>query len=169
VKRLVELHNEQRLSREAAMSQVLLTMDLDMRRTLAKQGLSLRSVPAAGHVVTLKTVVNENCGADNSTVTHLLHRSIIADGSRVAAALGGRFIGIDIVMSNPTVPLAESCGVILEVNGTPNLYYHYNKKDGACPVAVPLLRRLLAVDATNASSDGAKESRAFSKGEVTHV
>jgi hypothetical protein len=100
-------------------------------------------VPAAGRVVTLKTVVNENCGADNSTVTHLLHRSIVADGERVAGALAARFIGIDIVMSDPTLPLAESGGVILEVNGTPNLYYHYNKQDGGTPVAVPLLRKLL--------------------------
>lgn len=128
------------------MSQVLLTIDLDMRRTLARQGLSLRSVPAAGKTVTVKAVVNENCGVDNSTVTHLLHPSIIEDGRRVAATMRARFIGIDIVMRDPTVPLRESGGVILEVNGTPNLYYHYNKQDGACPVAVDLLRRLLIED-----------------------
>lgn len=147
IKHLVARHNEQRLSRGAGLSQVLLTVDLDMRRTLAKQGLSMHSVPSAGTMVTLKTVVNENCGADNSTVTHLLHRSIVQNGERVAAALRARFIGVDVVMPDPTVPLRESGGVILEVNGTPNLYYHYQKRDGCAAVAVPLLRKLLAVDA----------------------
>ena len=151
------------------MSQVLLTIDYDMRRTLDKQGLSLGAVPVAGRVVTLKTAVNENCGADNSTVTHLLHRSIIADGARVAATLNARFIGIDIIMRDATLPLRESSGVILEVNGTPNLYYHYNKKDGATPVAVPLLRRLLVEDRDDASSGNEERFGDFAKGEVSRV
>ena len=151
------------------MSQVLLTIDFDMRRTLDKQGLSLGAVPAAGRDVTLKTAVNENCGSDNSTVTHLLHCSIVADGARVAATLNARFIGIDIIMRDAAVPLRESGGVILEVNGTPNLYYHYNKQDGATPVAVPLLRRLLVEDRDDASSGNEERFGAFSKGEVSRV
>jgi len=147
VRRLVKLHNEERLRRGAGLSQVLLTIDLDMRRTLAKQGLSLRSVPDTGRTVTLKTVVNENCGDDNSTVTQILHRSIVTDCARAAAALSARFVGIDLVMRDPTVSLAESGGVVLEVNGTPNLYYHYHKRDGCQPVAVPLLRKLLSAGA----------------------
>jgi len=169
VKQLVEQHNDERLKSGAGMSQVLLTIDYDMRRTLDKQGLSLGAVPTAGRVVTLKTAVNENCGADNSTVTHLLHRSIVADGARVAATLNARFIGIDIIMRDPSVPLRESGGVILEVNGTPNLYYHYNKKDGATPVAVPLLRRLLLEDRDDASSGNYERFGASSKGEVSRV
>jgi len=102
-------------------------------------------------------------------VTHLLHRSIVADGARVAATLNARFIGIDIIMRDPSVPLRESGGVILEVNGTPNLYYHYNKKDGATPVAVPLLRRLLLEDRDDASSGNYERFGASSKGEVSRV
>lgn len=143
VARLIHEANEERLRHGAGLSQVLLTVDLDVRRTLAKQGLSLRSVPAAGRSVTLKTVVNENCGADNSTATGVLCRSIVEDGARAVRTLRARFAGIDIVTPDPTVPLAESGGVILEVNGTPNLYYHYNKRDGSFPAAVHLLRRVL--------------------------
>jgi cyanophycin synthetase len=145
VARLVQLANEDRLHNKAGISQVLLTIDLDMRRTLAKQGLSLRSIPRVGQRVTLKTVVNENSGADNTTATHLLCESIIEDGEKAVRALGVRFAGIDLVTPDPGVPLAQSGGVILEVNGTPNLYYHYKKKDGCFPVAVHLLKRLLRV------------------------
>lgn len=147
VRQLVERANDERLAREAGVSQVLLSIDLDMRRTLAGQELSLRSVPPAGRLVTLKTVVNENGGADNTTVTHELHPAIVEAGERAARALRARFVGIDIVTSDHTVPLEASGGVILEVNGTPNLYYHYTKQDGSFPVAEHLLRRLLSAGA----------------------
>jgi cyanophycin synthetase len=155
---LVRQVNEERLANKAGVSQVLLSIDLDMRRTLAGQGLSLRAIPAKGRIVTLKTVVNENAGADNTTATGMLCPSIIADGERAVRALGVRFAGIDIVTADPSVPLAQSGGVILEVNGTPNLYYHYKKSDGCFPVAVHLLRRLLPGPAHRpaaAQADGA--------------
>ena len=135
--------NEERLASKTGVSQVLLAIDLDMRRTLAGQGLSLRSVPAKGRAVTLKNVVNENAAADNTTATHLLCPSIIEDGAKAVRALGARFAGIDIVTRDPSVPLMQSGGVILEVNGTPNLYYHYKKSDGCFPAALYVLRRLL--------------------------
>jgi cyanophycin synthetase len=144
VARLVRRANVDRLSRGSGLSQVLLTIDLDMRRTLAKQGLSLRSVPPAGAVVTLKTVVNENCGADNATATHLLCDSIIEDGARAADSLQVRLAGVDVVTRDPGVPLAEAGGAILEVNTTPGFYYHYQKREGAFPVALHLLKKLLA-------------------------
>ncbi|HSV15355.1 MAG TPA: hypothetical protein VLI90_13935 [Tepidisphaeraceae bacterium] len=143
VAKLVHEHNEQRLKSGTAISQVLLTIDLDMRRTLAKQGLSLRSVPEAGKQVVLKTAINENSGADNSTATHLLCRSIVEDGARAVRALGSRFAGIDLVTRDPALPLAETGGVVIEVNGTPNLYYHYNKSDGVYPAAIEVLKRVL--------------------------
>jgi len=143
IARLVDRANDERLKHGSGISQVLLTVDLDMRRTLANQGLSLRSIPAAGTTITLKTVVNENSGADNTTATPQLCKSIIDDGAKAVRTLRVRFAGIDIVTRNPGIPLAESGGVILEVNGTPNLYYHYQKHDGRFPVAVHLLRRLL--------------------------
>jgi cyanophycin synthetase len=140
---LVDRANENRERSGVVEAQSLLTVDLDMKRTLAKQGLSLRSVPAEGTVVPLKTVINENRGVENETVSHLLHPSIIADGARAVRALGARFAGIDIITRDPTVPLLESGGVVIEVNGTPNLYYHYHKADGATPITTLLLRRLL--------------------------
>lgn len=140
---LVRKMNEQRLKQGVGLSQVLLTVDLDVRRTLARQGLSLRSVPAAGKRVILKTVVNENAGDDNSSATSLLCRSIVEDGERAVRALRVRLAGVDIITRDPTLPLAESGGVVLEVNAPPNFYYHYRKRDGVFPVAEHVLRRLL--------------------------
>ena len=165
---LVRRANEQRLARGAGVSQALLTVDLDMRRTLAKQGLSLRSVPEAGTNVRLKTAVNENAGSDNTTVTDLLCPSVVADGSRAARALGARFIGIDLVTRDPTVPLAEAGGVILEANGTPNLYFHYHKQDASFPAAVHALARLLAPRGDRPAAGRVGDAVRITK-EISHV
>ena len=143
VSQLVHAANDDRLKQGFGVSQVLIAVDLDMKRTLAKQGLSLSAVPEAGKGVTLKTVINENSGADNSTATQLLCESIIDDGRRAVRALGTRFAGIDLITTNPGIPMAESGGAFIEVNGTPNLYYHYNKSDSSFPIAVHLLKRLM--------------------------
>jgi cyanophycin synthetase len=140
---LVRQANEERLRHGSGQSQVLLTVDMDMKRTLAKQGLSLRSVPGQGKTIKLKTVVNENCGSDNSTTTSLLCQSIIEDGARAVRALRVRLAGVDIITPDPAVPLSEAGGVVLEVNAPPNYYYHYNKSDGGFAVAGAVLKKLL--------------------------
>jgi cyanophycin synthetase len=143
VAQLLRRENDRRLAAAGAIAPVLLTSDLDMRRTLAGAGLTRRSVPASGQVVQLKTVINENSGSDNSTVTRALHPDIVAAGAKAASVVGARFVGIDIITADHSRPLHDTRGVIVEVNGTPNLYYHYHKRDGAFPAALYVLRRLL--------------------------
>jgi cyanophycin synthetase len=143
---LVDSANRHRLETRAAVSQVLIHIDLDMQRTLAKQNLSMRSVPAVGTRIALKTVINDNSGSDNSSAMHLLESSIVEAGRRATQSLRVRLAGVDIITTDPSIPLSESGGVILEVNGTPGLYHHYQKSDGAFPVALHILRRLLLED-----------------------
>jgi D-alanine-D-alanine ligase-like ATP-grasp enzyme len=150
IAKLVRAVNEDRSRHGAGKSQVLLTSDFDMRRTLAKQGLTLGSVPSKGQSVMLKTVVNENAGADNSSAMHLLCPSIVEDGARAVRALRVRLAGVDIITTDPSLPVADTGGVILEVNAPPNYYYHYQKQDGPFPVAHHVLKRLL-VDAAAAA------------------
>jgi cyanophycin synthetase len=140
---LVRAANDERLRQRAGVSQVLLTVDLDMRRTLANQGLSLRSVPPAGGHVVLKRVVNENAGADNAGAAALLCPAVVEDCARAVRALRVRLAGVDVITPDPALPLADAGGVVLEVNAPPNFYYHYHKRDGAYPVARHVLERLL--------------------------
>jgi cyanophycin synthetase len=141
---LVNRANKDRSRSGVGLAQALLTVDLDMKRTLARQGLSLRSVVPMGKTIPLKTVINENRGTENATATHLLCASIVDDAERAVRALGARLAGVDLITRDPSVPLSHSGGVIIEVNGTPNLYYHYHKQNGAFPIATLLLRRILA-------------------------
>jgi D-alanine-D-alanine ligase-like ATP-grasp enzyme len=147
VRQAVHQCNLARLNRGSDLSQVLLTVDLDMKRTLAKQGFNFRSVPAKNTVVKVKTVVNENCAEDNESATDLLCDEIVDAGAKAARALQVRLAGVDIITRDPSRPLGDTGGAILEVNTTPNYYYHYRKRGGSCPVAAQVLRRLLIEDA----------------------
>ena len=159
VRKLVNLANAERLKQGAGISQVLITIDFDMKRTLAKAGLSLRSVPPAGTEVTLKTVVNENRGADNTTATDRLCPRIVDAGARAAAAVGVRLAGVDLITTDPSVPLEQSGGAILEVNTPPNYYYHYQKRDGAFPVALYVLKHLLGSSLETSTTKEDEKSR----------
>jgi cyanophycin synthetase len=143
ISQLVQQANCARLRQGYGVSHVLLSVDFDMHRTLARQGLSLASVPAAGTTVTVKTVINQNSGSENLTVTHLIGQELAEEGARAAAIAGVRLAGVDVITRDPAVSLHRSGGVILEVNSPPGYYWHYHKRDGAFPLAVHVLRSLL--------------------------
>jgi cyanophycin synthetase len=140
---LVQAANADRVKRGAVAAHVLLTVDMDMQRTLAGQKLTLSSVPAPGTVVTLKTAINENGGEDNESARDRLCPAVIVDGARAAHLAGVRLAGVDLITRDPTVPLSEAGGVILEVNAPPGYYWHYYQRGGTFPVAVHVLETLL--------------------------
>jgi glutathione synthase/RimK-type ligase-like ATP-grasp enzyme len=55
--------------------------------------------------------------------------------------VGTRLAGIDVITTDPGVPLGESGGVILEVNATPGYHHHYTR-DGIFSVADLVLDKL---------------------------
>ena len=144
VRELIHLENEVRLKIGPCLAHALIDIDMDVQRTLSGQGFTLSSVPAQGIEVVLKQVINDNSQNDNASASDLLCESIIEDGAAAAEAVGVRLAGIDVITPDPTVPLAESGGAILEVNTTPSYHHHYYKRDGSYPVAVHLLPHLLA-------------------------
>jgi len=170
IRKLVQVENRARLEAGPEFAQGLISIDLDMRHTLAKQGFSLSSVPKKEIVVALKTVINENLASDNIVVTKLLCNSIIKDGAAAAAAVGVSFAGVDIVTRDPAVPLVKSGGVILEVNTTPGYHYHYYRQGEACTVAVHVLSYLIGriQNSRNTSTDWSLSSSAKLQQEREH-
>jgi len=170
IRKLVQVENRARLEAGPEFAQGLISIDLDMRHTLAKQGFSLSSVPKKEIVVALKTVINENLASDNIVVTKLLCNSIIKDGAAAAAAVGVSFAGVDIVTRDPAVPLVKSGGVILEVNTTPGYHYHYYRQGEACTVAVHVLSYLIGriQNSINTSADWSLSSSAKLQQEREH-
>ena len=144
ISQLVEKSNLRRLNAGYKVAQVTLKYDFDMERTLARQNLSWRSVPANGQRVILKTVINDNMADENESVFDEVSESVIASGRRATELTGVRLVGVDVITPNIRKGLVEAGGKILEVNTAPGYYYHYFKRDGACRVAVPILKTCLA-------------------------
>jgi len=143
IAQLVAADNADRARRGIDAAQSLLRVDHDLRNTLRSQGFSLRSVPAAGNWVQIKTVVNDNRREDNEAATARLCGSLVEAGAAAAAAVGARLAGVDVITRDPGVPLAEAGGVVLEVNTTPGHYYHYLRRGEGAPVAMMILQRLV--------------------------
>jgi glutathione synthase/RimK-type ligase-like ATP-grasp enzyme len=143
ISELVDRLNERRLSAGYKLAQVTLRYDMDMKRTLERQGLSWRSVPADGRRVLLKRVVNDNMADENLPVADRVSESVVAAGQRAAELLGATLVGVDVITPDIQRSLEDANGKIIEINTTPGLHYHYFKQGGACRVAVPILEACL--------------------------
>ena len=147
VRELVRRANAERLAGGARAAQALLASDEDMQRTLAGQGLGMNSIPQRGQRVSLKTVINDNAANENQPARDLICESIVEQARRAVAAIGGRFVGVDIITKDPTRPLSETGGVILELNTTPGFYYHSARPHDPVPVALYVLASIFGLSA----------------------
>lgn len=148
VRELLAAENARRYRTNGGAATWELIADLDTVFTLEQQGLKLGSVPAAGQSVIVKTVVNANGPEFNESARDQIGDALIADAARAATRLGVRLAGVDVITTDCQRPLADTGGVILEVNATPGLHYHYetrNPHEGV-PVLVPILQALLGLD-----------------------
>lgn len=139
VGQLVVAENALRLRAGGGRGLFPLTLDLDAVGTLRRAGRTLRTVPAAGEQVQLKTAVNE--GGPAQTLGTAAAPPAVADTAvRAARAVGLRLAAVEIV-HGPT----NATPVVLEVNSTPGLHYHYVVAESSERTAVcrPLLRTLL--------------------------
>ncbi|MGB8953532.1 MAG: hypothetical protein WCC06_12810 [Candidatus Aminicenantales bacterium] len=145
IRRLVREENRLRIAQGIARSQSLLPLDYEMANTLRAQGLSLHSVPAAGQVIKVRTVINRNLGIDNESIKDNIAPSILEMGHKITEIVDIRYAGIDIITPDITQDLSKTKGIVLEVNAGPGLYYHYFKKDGPTPIAEIILRKVLGL------------------------
>jgi len=143
LRRLIQRENARRAASGTQAAQSLIGVDRDVVSTLRAQGAHLGTVLPAGQRILIKKVVNDNCREDNEAATDRLSPAIVGCAAAAASAVGARFAGVDVITRDPGVPLARSGGVVLEVNTTPGLYYHYRRRDDGVPVATIVLERLL--------------------------
>ena len=143
IEQLIAIENERRMRGGIEACQSLIKIDGELRHTLRRNGRALDTVPKAGEVVVVKNVVNDNRREDNVSAAELLCGEIVDLGAQAAAAVGTRLAGVDVITPDPSVPLGEAGGVVIEINAAPGYYYHYFKREGRVPVASLILQRLL--------------------------
>ncbi|HEY5386503.1 MAG TPA: hypothetical protein VIL79_01235, partial [Thermoleophilia bacterium] len=88
IAQLVAADNADRARRGSDAAQSLVHVDRDLKNTLRGQGLGLRSVPAAGDWVQIKTVINDNRREDNEAAAARLCGALVEAGAAAAAAVG---------------------------------------------------------------------------------
>ena len=125
--------------------------DADTRLTLASQSISLDVVPSSGQEVLVRSATwnrdetSERRTVYDEDVTGILCASIVDECGKVARAIGSEFCGVDVITTDAGRSLADTGGVIDEVNTTPGLHHHYGLTNGSgTPVGAELPARVLA-------------------------
>jgi D-alanine-D-alanine ligase-like ATP-grasp enzyme len=142
---LIARENGARLQARGRLGAAFLTTTLDCVFTLANAGLDLRSVPAAGARVQVKTTTNHAGPADCATVRDALAPELVAQLATAVRATNLRLAGLDLITTDPSQPLGRTGGAVIEVNGNPALHHHYQVAAPckATRVCIPVLRRVL--------------------------
>jgi D-alanine-D-alanine ligase-like ATP-grasp enzyme len=148
IAQLISTENDRRVKQHSYVGS-LLRPDLDTTLVLRESGYSLSSVLPAGTMVPVKTLTSQNGIGDNVTYRGRLSAQLVADTRRAAQIVGVRLAGVDVVTTDPTQPLQDTDGALIEVNGQPGLTHHYEVADRAraTRVGVPILRKLLDLPA----------------------
>lgn len=102
-------------------------IDDQVTERLLSSGMTMTTVPAAGHRVFLRDFANLSTGATAVDVTDLVHPSIRLACERAARTIDLDICGVDVVTSDIAKPLD---GGILELNAAPGLRMHISPTDG---------------------------------------
>jgi cyanophycin synthetase len=135
--------------RRAQRGEPAIGTDRDCQFTLDYQGLSVSSTPSEDQSFLVQTVNDprhrhiEVRTVYDEAVTDLVCHAIKRNASVVAEALRSRFIGVDVITTDPSVSLEESGGAIIEANTTPGLHHHYDRKREQFPQPAPRVLRTL--------------------------
>jgi D-alanine-D-alanine ligase-like ATP-grasp enzyme/poly-gamma-glutamate capsule biosynthesis protein CapA/YwtB (metallophosphatase superfamily) len=105
-----------------------ITIDYNLRRTLADQQLTLASIPQDGRVVFLKSKIDAT--ADAIGVTSLVHPDNRRMAIAAAQALNLNIAGIDFITPDISKSYKEVGGAICEVNSCPAIDIHMKPTSG---------------------------------------
>lgn len=98
-----------------------LTVDNEMRLVLAKQNLTIESIPKSGQIIRLRKTANINSGGFPLNATDKMHPDNAALAVRAAQALRLDLAGIDLLIPDISRSWRDSGAVICEVNAQPTI------------------------------------------------
>ena len=132
VRALVEAENRDNPLRGEGHGNALTRIPLDAgaQEALARQGLTLASVPAVGAVVALRGTANLSTGGTAEDVTDRMHPDVARACVRAAAVVGLDVAGIDLMCADVGEPLREQGGALIEVNAAPGIRMHEQPSAG---------------------------------------
>lgn len=97
---------------------------------LARHGMSLDTVPAAGQVVQLRPTANLSTGGTSIDRTDEIHPDNITACEMAADVIGLDIAGLDVLTPDIGVPFKDNGAVIIEINAAPGIRMHTHPAEG---------------------------------------
>jgi len=146
VRQLVEKENldpRRGIGHERVLTRIKITDAAE--EMVAKQGLTLDSVPTNGQRVQLVATGNMSTGGTSIDRTREAHPDNVEIAETAAQVVGLDVAGIDFIAPDITVPVREQGGAIVEVNAAPGFRMHTHPTEGEPQfVAKPVIDLLFA-------------------------
>lgn len=139
-------------------------VDDHVREMLAREDLSLESVPEAGRQVQLRATANLSTGGSAIDRTDEIHPENAEIMRQAVAVVGLDVAGVDLVAPDISRSIRQAGGGIVEINAAPGLRMHLQPSEGrprnvARPIIASLFRRgdtgripIFAITGTNGKS-----------------
>jgi D-alanine-D-alanine ligase-like ATP-grasp enzyme len=105
-------------------------IDRTLKKILSEQGFSLNHILASGEIASIKKSSSLAEGGETRDVTDIVNAKIISICSKAADAIGDYLAGIDIICEDISADPDNQTFGILEINGKPDIYIHYNPTSG---------------------------------------
>ncbi|HSP40376.1 MAG TPA: cyanophycin synthetase, partial [Gillisia sp.] len=116
---------------------------------LNSQSLKPESILEKDRKLILKNTANLSTGGTSTDVTDIVHPENIFMAERIATIIGLDICGIDIMTRDIKEPIANTGGVVLEVNAGPGFRMHLNPSSGLPRnVAAPVIDKLFPNNST---------------------
>lgn len=105
-------------------------LDFNLKNILRDQGFSLQSIPERGSIINIRKNSSLAEGGETQDVTHAIHGDIEKICIEAADVVGKYLVGIDVICEDISKSLRKQAFNILEINGKPDIYIHYNPSHG---------------------------------------
>lgn len=131
VAQLIEKENKNRLRGEDHEKPLTrIKIDPNLISTLTKQNVHLDYVLEKGRIIKLRENSNLSTGGTAHDRTDEAHAEVCGIAVKAAKTVGLDIAGVDIATRDISKPLAETGGVVLEVNAAPGLRMHLYPSSG---------------------------------------
>lgn len=147
VRNLIKLANTRRSNDKSDISLYPIVIDNELRQTLANNNMSFDYIPTEDETVYVKTIANFNAGGEVEEMSDIVNSDLIEKCSKIPKIMDISLAGVDIITKDITKPLAETGGVINEVNTSPSLEIHYKvrNQEQRTDVAREILKRMFRI------------------------
>lgn len=104
--------------------------DKALNQILKEQSFSLKSVPKKGEIVYIRKNSSLAEGGETRDVTDIVNKSAKNIGIKAAQAVEKYLVGIDVICDDIAKDPKKQGFNIIEINGKPDIYIHYNPNHG---------------------------------------